>query len=419
MNHAAFVLPGIDRIGGAERQVLQLAKGLHQRGWRVTLIALSGTGGDAGRELIAAGVNFLSLGMRRGLADPAGWLRYRKWIRREAPDVVHAHLPHAAWMARWSRLFAPVRVVVDTVHTSACGTLGRRLGYRYSDFLADSVSAVSAGAADAYASAGMVSANRLLVIPNGVDTSCWKPDPRQRRVLRAELGMGDEFLWLAAGRLEPVKNYPALLDAFAKLPETAHLIIAGTGRMETELRRQCSHLNMTARVIFAGFEPNLLRWMRAADAFVLPSLWEGLPMVLLEAAACSLPAAATDVSGSRDVLLHGQTGLLVEPGNVTALAKCMETMMRLDPAVRAAMGRNARQRIVEHFSLESVIDRWEIHYRELLSNRSGPSRTGKTSQTWPAMTEHANASDATSPAIKPAVHEPVRGDSATLSETAE
>ncbi|MGA2207428.1 MAG: glycosyltransferase, partial [Terracidiphilus sp.] len=82
MSHAAIAIPGIDRIGGAERQAMLLAKGLRRRGWRVSMVALSGTGGDAAAELRNAGVGFISLEMRKGLADPRGWLRFHRWLRR-------------------------------------------------------------------------------------------------------------------------------------------------------------------------------------------------------------------------------------------------------------------------------------------------------------------------------------------------
>jgi len=130
MSHVALIVPGLDRIGGAERQVILLAKGLRRRGWRVSVVALTGSGGSAAAELVAAGAAFLSLEIRKGLADPSGWIRFNRWLKREKPDVVHAHLPHAAWLARWSRLAAPVRAVVDTLHSSSTGSLGRQCGYR-------------------------------------------------------------------------------------------------------------------------------------------------------------------------------------------------------------------------------------------------------------------------------------------------
>ena len=153
MSHVALVIPGLDRIGGAERQVILLAKGLRRRGWRVTVVALSGTGGDTAAELSAASIGFLTLRMRKGLADPCGWIRFNRWLRRESPDVVHAHLPHAAWLARWSRLAAPVRVVLDTLHSCSTGTVGRRLGYLWSSWLVDRVTAVSQAAAAAHLAA--------------------------------------------------------------------------------------------------------------------------------------------------------------------------------------------------------------------------------------------------------------------------
>ena len=98
MRRIALVLPGLDRIGGAERQVMLLARGLNRRGWQVTVVALSGTGGDAAGELVADGIPFLSLEMRKGLADPRGWIRFHRWLLRERPHLIHAHLPHAAWL---------------------------------------------------------------------------------------------------------------------------------------------------------------------------------------------------------------------------------------------------------------------------------------------------------------------------------
>ena len=129
MSHAAIMIPGLDRVGGAEQQAISLAKGLRRRGWRVSMVALSGTGGAAAEELAHADVAFLSLEMRKGIADPRGWIRFQRWLWREQPDVLHAHLPHAAWLARWSRLAAPVPLVVDTLHSSSTGGAGRHFGY--------------------------------------------------------------------------------------------------------------------------------------------------------------------------------------------------------------------------------------------------------------------------------------------------
>ncbi len=376
MSHVALIIPGFARIGGAERQVILLAKGLRRRGWRVSVVALSGTGGDAAAELIAAGIPFLSLGMRKGLADPRGWMRFHRWLRRESPDVVHAHLPHAVWLARWSRLAAPVRVLVDTLHTSSTGTLGRRLGYRLSGWCPDKVTAVSHAVAETNLSARMATEGKLVVLPNGVDVEAWRTDASIRTAMRRELGLEDEFLWFAAGRLDPVKDYPALLRAMVDVPEPARLVIAGGGPFENEMRRLSKEFGLEHRVRFLGFEPDVRRWMQAADGFVLSSRWEGLPMALLEAAACALPAVATDVPGTREAIVQGVTGYLAVAGSAIALQGAMTRMMQTPAEERKAMGERARQFVLERFGLEAVLDRWEDLYADLLKRNPRPARRG-------------------------------------------
>jgi glycosyltransferase involved in cell wall biosynthesis len=356
-------------MGGAERQVMLLAKGLRRRGWRVSVVALSGSGGAAASELAAAGVSFLSLGMRKGLADPRGWIRFNRWVRRERPDVVHAHLPHAAWLVRWSRLAAHIPVLVDTLHSSSTGTPGRCIGYRLSDWLTDRVTAVSRAVAETHLAAGMVRLDKVTVLPNGVDTDEWRPDASVREAVRRKLGLKDEFLWLAVGRLEPVKDYATLLAAMAGVPKSVQLVIAGAGPLHVELERQAEHFGLEARVRFLGFEPDVRPWLQATDGFVLSSRWEGLPMGLLEAAACGVPAVATDVPGTREVIVNGQTGWLTPAGDAAALGDRMATMMRISQQERSARGERARRQVLERFSLGAVLDKWETLYTDLLDGR--------------------------------------------------
>lgn len=375
MRRIAYLIPTLDRMGGAERQVALLAQGLAGRGWRVTVVTLSGTGGEAAAVLRANGVAFLSLGMRKGLADPRGWLRLNAWLRRERPEILHAHLSHAAWMARWSRLFAPRCIVIDTIHTAGTGTAGRRLGYRGSNWLAERVTAVSQGAAEAWIAAGMVPRDKVEIVANGIDTERWKPDPQARARLRAELGLRDEFLWLAAGRLEPVKNFSGLLHAITALPDNTQLVLAGEGSLADALRREAAALGIADRVKFIGYEPNLLRWMQAADGFTLSSHWEGLPLTLLEAGACGLPCVSTAVAGATEIVAEGQTGFLAPAGSTEALSAAMTRLMRLSDAARQAMGEKARRRVAARYSLPRVLDRWEVLYAERLAPRTGSRKT--------------------------------------------
>jgi len=374
MSHVAIAIPGIDRIGGAEQQAILLAKGLQQRGWRVTVVALSGTGGAAAGELALAGLEFLSLEMRKGLADPRGWLRFHRWLCREKPDVLHAHLPHAAWLARWSRLAAHVPLLIDTLHSSHTGRRGRRFGYACSRWLPDHVTAVSEATAVSHVAAGMVCKSHLSVLANGIDVDRWRPDARMRAEARQQLDIGNEFLWLAVGRLEPVKEYPTLLKALARTPKGSRLLVLGAGPLGAELQQVAERLGVKGQVRFAGFDPDVRRWMQAADGFVLTSLYEGLPMVLLEAGACRVPAVATDVPGTREVIVDGETGWLAPSGDPERLAAAMGWLMHTSPWKRRAMGERARQHVVELFSMEAVLDRWEQLYADLLERKKSERR---------------------------------------------
>lgn len=405
MSHVALVIPGLNRIGGAEQQVILLARGLKQRGWQVSVVALTGSGGEAARELAEAGAQFISLGMRKGLADPRGWLRFHRWLRRSAPDVVHAHLAHASLLARCSRLAAAIPVLVDTVHTSATGTLARRFSYRLSNFLSHRVTAVSEAAAQAHLDARVFSHSRLAVIPNAIEPERWRPDATARRAARRELGIGSEFLWLAAGRLEPVKDYPALLRAMRVVPEPARLIVAGSGAQFSRLTALSAALGVDKRVRFLGFTRDLERWMQAADAFVLCSRWEGLPTALMEASAAGLPAVATDVPGVREVLgPAADSQRLVAPANPAALACAMTRLMRLSGEAREEIGDRARRFANKQFSREAVLDRWESLYQSVLDGRCASSRQS------PVTAESAGGSrQVTSPDLSQTEIEEVSG----------
>ena len=376
MSRVAYLLPTIDRIGGAEQQVLQLATGLVTRGWRVNVIAMSGNGGRAATTLQSAGVAFHTLGMRKGLADPRGWLRLHAWSVRNHPDIIHTHLPHATMLARFSRIASPVRVLVDTIHSPATGGPARHIGYRLSAGFVDTVTAVSHAAAGPWLEAGLVGQGKLTILPNGVDTDRWNRDEGARISKRRELGLTDEFLWLAVGRLDPVKNHATLLRAFARTAHNSRLVIAGEGPLRCDLRSLATELGLRDRVSFPGFQSDVRQWMHAADGFVLCSSWEGLPITLLEASACELPAVITDIPGSREVTPLPHHGATVPVRDADALAAAMIAMMRLPHPDRREIGRQMRMSVCTRFNLKAVLTQWDNVYRTLLERNLQPSRFG-------------------------------------------
>lgn len=370
----AMLIPGLDRIGGAERQLLLLAPGMVRMGWQVAVVALSGSGREAGDALRSCGVEFLSLRMKKGWADPRGWWKLERFLRRWRPRIVHTHLPHATWMARWSRLITPVPVLLDSLHTTATGGWTRRFGYRVSRWLTDLTTAVGPAVAEAWLDASTLGAERLAILPNGIEMGRFSSDSAARAHIRQLLGMNQEFLWLAVGRMEAVKDFSTLLRGFAGAANSAHLAIVGNGAEQPALRALAAELQIEERVHFPGFQPEIAPWFAAADAFVSTSLWEGLPMGLLEAGAAGLPAVATDVPGIRDALQDAETGLLVPPRNPEALRCAMNTLMDLPMEKRRAMGADARKFVGRHFRMESVLRQWDSLYNELLARNPQPRR---------------------------------------------
>jgi glycosyltransferase involved in cell wall biosynthesis len=197
----------------------------------------------------------------------------------------------------------------------------------------------------------------MRVIPNGVDTGRFRPDSGARA--------GDRFTWLAAGRLMWKKDYATLLRACAGLPG-ATLLIAGDGPQRAELEELAADLNVDVR--FLGAREDISALMNACDGFALSSRVEGLPVALLEAAACGLPCAATNAGGVGEIVLDGRTGFLAAPADPDSLRNAMRKIMSLPAEERRRMGSAAREHAAAHFDWDAVVPRWESLYRELLDS---------------------------------------------------
>jgi glycosyltransferase involved in cell wall biosynthesis len=211
---------------------------------------------------------------------------------------------------------------------------------------------------------------KSLYIPNALDLERFgKPRrPEIRQAKRRELGLPlDAFLAITVGRLAPQKGYPVLLEAvtpvLAEMP-AAHFLIVGGGEQETELKEMAIDRGLGQAVHFLGLRPDVEDLLAAADLFVSSSLWEGLPTVILESMAAGLSVVATDVSGTREIVEDGATGLLVPPQDARALAQAILEAGR-DRARSARMAERARHR-VKAFSIANVAQQHMEVYQRLL-----------------------------------------------------
>ena len=363
-------------LGGAETQVFLIARELSARGHPVHMVTMRPAEAYED-ELGALGVPLSSLGMRRGRADPRALLRLARIVRAWRPDVVHSHMVHANLLARLTRLLAPMPVLVSTAHNLDEGARWRELAYRFTDPLSNLTTNVCAAAVKRFVAVGAVPRGRIERVPNGLDLRRFGRDPTTRARVRAALGVpsADRFLFLAVGRLEPQKDYPTMLRALAQLVDTGRTpltLIVGTGPDEATLRTEAATLGLDVdHLRFLGPRSDVPELLSAVDAYVMSSAWEGLPMVLLEAAASGLPIVATDVGGNAEIVENGVTGTLVAAGDPKALAAAMAATIDAQPAQRVAWGDAGRARIEREFELGAVVECWQALYTRLLDRRAG------------------------------------------------
>ena len=360
--------------GGAEEQVKLLLAAFGARGHEVRWASLQDVGPYAD-DVAALGLPAISLGMRRGVPDPRGVLRLAREVRSFRPHVVHSHMVHANLLARVTRLLARMPVQISTAHNISEGGRWRELAYRATDPLCTLTTNVSQAAVDRYVRVGVAPRRKIRYFPNGLDLRRFPgQDSERRQDVRGRLGVGAEFVWLAAGRLVDAKDFPSLLRAMgsvlASQPDT-RLFIAGDGPERAALEDLRAGLGLPAgQVRFLGLRRDMLDLMQAADGYVMSSAWEGLPMVLLEASASHLPIVATDVGGNREAVVDGESGVLVPPHEPTHLAAAMTRLMAMRLGERARMGLAGRRHVESAYSLEMVADRWLALYADLLARPS-------------------------------------------------
>ena len=358
-------------MGGAQAQAVRLAGGFVGRGWDVRLISMIPAEAFT-EELDELGVPWTSLGMAPGSADPRGVLRLRRLIRRWGPTFIHGHMVHANLLARVTRLTTRVPVVVSTAHSIDEGGRGREIAYRVTDPLSDYTTNVSQTAVDRYICVGAAPEHKIGFIPNGIDSERFAPDAERRARVRASLGVGEEFVWFAAGRMEKAKDYPNMLQAMARATHTnsgARLFVAGDGPDASAVKALAQELGVQRSVTFLGQRRDVPDLMNAADGYLMSSAWEGLPMVLLEAAASGLPIVATDVGGNHEVVADGVNGFVVPPADPGALAARMGELQGCGESERRAMGAAGRRNIATTYDLNSVLDRWTRLFAALLERR--------------------------------------------------
>ena len=365
------------QMGGAENLAVQIANALADRGLDSHLYVLVESGPLEERIDPRVVVRHFDIHRKplRNLPGFAatvwnGYKRLRRAIRKDRIDLIQSHLPGANF---WGLLMSLRRAcrVVPTVHNNREFDYGdadnplrarlRRLAYRWMIGQCDAMVAVSEQSRFSLLQAldmPRAAAPRLFAVPNGVVI----PDAMtrdDRDALRGRHGCGErDVLLLAAGRHSEQKNFKTLIEALALLPGDVppwRLVLAGDGPLREDHIRRAAAAGLEAGIEFPGVVTDLDRLMQAADIFVLPSLWEGLPLVLLEALACGRAVAGTRIDGISEVISDGSTGLLADPGDARQLSGILARLIA-SPDERDRLGRAALEVARGAYSLDRVVD---------------------------------------------------------------
>jgi glycosyltransferase involved in cell wall biosynthesis len=370
-------------IGGAERMLLGVLRNLDATRFDSVVCCIQDRG-ELADEVESLGIPVQALGlMERGGFDRQVIPALRRLIREQRVEVVHSHLYHANLYGRIAAWREDIPVIAS-VHN----TYSRRKWHRHliNRLLARITFRITAGSADVERDILVhdhVAAEKVVRLPNCIDldrvvTSLSSAAAKQR------LGFGPaDPLIGTVGRMEEQKGHAFLLDAFAllrKMPELEaiplRLLVVGDGRLKSATEQRAKDIGIVGACHFPGSIKDLADISRAIDIFVMPSLWEGLSLAMLEAMAAGLPMVATDVGGARDVLGDGLRGVLVPPANACALAQAIRDLL-IDAGRRGTLADSGSTHVRENYSVAALSRQLAGLYEAALQDPDR-SRHGKT-----------------------------------------
>ncbi|MGO8704435.1 MAG: glycosyltransferase [Candidatus Brocadiia bacterium] len=346
-------------IGGAEKALYELATRLDRRKFEPIVACLSGRGPLFGR-LKEKGIEVIPIDMC-GWWDLAAWVRLRRALRANRPHVLHTFLFHANFVGSLAAIRSGIGTRIASIRVEEPRL--RHLWFEWlTQGLTDVYTCVSESARQYTHARAHVPMHKLVVIPNGVDPSdcdapVLAPPPEWR------LPEGAPVVAFV-GRLDRQKNPLLLLRAAARVvrevPETV-FAFAGTGRLEAQCRAEADRLGLSGSVRWLGWLSDTRPLLARMDLVALPSSWEGMPNVILEAMACGKPAVAANVGGCAELIVEGETGFLAPPGDEGALATCILRLLH-DAGLRRRLGAAARERVEREFSIKAMVEKNEALY---------------------------------------------------------
>ena len=364
------------QIGGLERVVVNLVRGLDAARFRPVVVCLE-EGGPFVADIESAGIPVLILGKRPG-RDWEAVRRLAQFFKQESVQIVHTHNPTPHFHGIAAAMLAGVPIRVHTKHGRNYPDDKRKVFINHVlSWFTDVIVPVSDDAGAVSLLIEKVNPNKVKRIWNGVDIELYKPVGSQESRVQCQppqaLAINPRSLTIGTvARLSSEKDQTTMLAAFRlvvnQIPE-ARLVFVGDGPCMAELQNETKRLNLERRVDFLGARNDVPALLHCMDVFTLSSITEGISMTILEAMACGVPIVASDVGGNREIVQPPQCGLIVPVRDPQALATAYLELLR-DPVQREQMSQTARKRVSEYFDLIVMVKEYHHLYEELLQAKS-------------------------------------------------
>jgi glycosyltransferase involved in cell wall biosynthesis len=361
------------KYGGNVTSINDLVIGLDKERFRPFFIYLSDFGVDESVHK-QGNLYFLSNRKNPGQFNPVVLWRLVRILRDEKVDIVHCHRHKQVIYGAMASCFSPHPVVLAHIHGL---NRTRSLSRKVINFLAFKkvrklVAVSKTVGEDVLKTNWKLSAAKVCVLENSVDYERFANVQVSREEIRAELGLSmHSFVFGTVGRLAPTKGLPYLIEAFSKIKTqipSAHLIFLGDGSLKPELEKQAGEMQCKDSIHFLGYRTNIEVLLRGIDVFVLSSIAEGMPRVILEAMAARVPCIATKVGGIPDIINDESIGLLVPPKDSVALSQAMIRIAKMPGNELDTLIRKAQDRIRRFYSHKTVSEKLRKLYESKVKN---------------------------------------------------
>ena len=354
-------------IGGAENVVANIARSVDHEKYDINICCINELG-ELGEALVDEGFEIQVMNRSDGLLKLIGQIK--QVIKQVNPDIVHTHGIAALQSVGPLYIFNRLPPLIHTFHFGNYPHIERKYLYmeRLLARLATRLVAVSSSQRQAVIRHLYLNPEKVVTIFNGVPANPYRSCEKTRSLVREELKYGSQDIVIACiAVLSKQKGIRFLLDAFPEISAkhaNARLMIVGGGPLADDLRQHTEALGIGDRVMFAGWRKDVHQLMSAIDIFALPSLWEGLPMVLLEAMSSGLPIVVTDVADNAVLIQNEVGGFVVNHSDSEALSVALSRMIDDMPFAKK-MGEHARSRYEAEFTVDIMVENYQKLYKEL------------------------------------------------------